>query len=232
MRMGIGAMTLSLKSIGGPGLRNPPCHFKPTMKRWTLWGCAAQEDGLGLSPIRDTARSQTGSAPPGFAFRNALTALEVVELMEELHRAQDKEQRLYARRPRFEESRTTYAEVEPLLSAIEKEAERAGLPDKLYELAINQLSITLATRCRRLSATKFPGLPPTYERLVGAMVESVAPAKPENHLLKEIRTPEAGKMGIWPLREQLNRMHQRTYLALCRRTRNVPVITEQIIVGI
>ena len=36
-----------------------------------------------------------------------------------------------------------------------------GLPGKLYELAINQLSITLATSYRWLSATKFPGLPPT-----------------------------------------------------------------------
>ena len=38
-------------------------------------------------------------------------------------------------------------------------------------------------------------------------------------------------MGVWPLREQLDRMYQ-THLALCRRTRKVPVITEQIIVGI
>ena len=35
-------------------------------------------------------------------------------------------------------------------------------------------------------------------------------------------------MGVWPLREQLDR----TYLALCRRTRKVPVITEQIVVSI
>ena len=38
-------------------------------------------------------------------------------------------------------------------------------------------------------------------------------------------------MAVWPLREQLDGMHQ-TYLALCRRTRNVPVIAEQIVVGI
>ena len=57
------------------------------------------------------------------------------------------------------------------------------------------------------------------------MVESVAPGKPEGHLLKELKTLEAGTMGVWPLRKQLDRMYQ-TYLALCRRTRKVPVITE------
>ena len=62
-------------------------------------------------------------------------------------------------------------------------------------------------------------------------VEGVAPGKPEGHLLKEIRALGAGKMGVWPLREQLDRMYQ-TYLALCRRTRKVPMITEQIVGGI
>ena len=189
-----------------------------------------QEEGLGLSPIRDTARVQTGSAPPGFASRNTLTALEVVELMGERHRARDKEKRFYARLPRLEESPRAYAEMELFLTAIEEEAERAGLPDKLYELAINQLSITLATSYRRLSATKFPGLTPTYERLVEAMVEGVAPGNPEGHPLKEVRTLEAGNMGVCPLREQFGRMYQ-MYLALWRRTRKVPLITEQIVVG-
>ena len=84
---------------------------------------------------------------------------------------------------------------------------------------------------RRLAGTKFPGLSLTYERLVEAMVESVAPGKPDGHLLKDIRTLEAGNKGIWPLRKQLDRMYQ-TYLALCRRTRKGPVITEQIVVGL
>ena len=116
---------------------------------------------MGLSPIRDTACSRSGSAPPGFASRNVLTALEVVELMEERHRVRDKETRLYARLPRLDESPKTYAEVELSLTAIEEEAELAGLQDKLDELAINQMSTTLATSNRRLSATKFPGLSPT-----------------------------------------------------------------------
>ena len=38
-------------------------------------------------------------------------------------------------------------------------------------------------------------------------------------------------MEVWPPREQLDRMYQ-TYLALCRRTRKVLVITEQIVVGV
>ena len=63
------------------------------------------------------------------------------------------------------------------------------------------------------------------------MVESVASGKPEGHLLKEIRALRAGKMKVWPLREQLDRMYQ-THVALCRRTRKVPAITEQIAVGI
>ena len=93
------------------------------------------------------------------------------------------------------------------------------------------MSITLATSCRRLAATKFPGFSPTYERLVEAMVEGVAPGKPKGRLLKDVRTLEAGTVGVWPLREQLDRMYQ-TYLAICRRTRKVPLITEQIVVGI
>ena len=190
-----------------------------------------QEERLRLSPIRDTTRARAGSAPPGFASRSALTALEVVDLMDERHRAGDKEKRLYARLPRLEETPRTYAEVQLFRTAIEEEAERAGLPDKRYELAVNQMSITLTTSYRRLAATKFPGLPPTYERVVEAMVESVAPGKPEGHLLKAIKTLAAGKMGVWPLREQLDRMYQ-TYFALCRRTRIVPMITEQIVVGI
>ena len=103
---------------------------------------------------------------------------------------------MYARLPRLEESPKTYAEVELFLTAGE-EADRAGLPDKRYELAINQMSITLATTCRRLATTNFPGLPPTNERLVEAMVESVAPGKPEDHLMKEIKTFEAAKAGVW-----------------------------------
>ena len=98
--------------------------------------------------------------------------------MEKRHRARDKEKRLYARLPRHEESPKTYAEVELFLTAIQQEAERADLPDKLYELTINQMSITLATSYRRLVPTKLPGLPSTYERPVEAMVESMAPGKP------------------------------------------------------
>ena len=161
---------------------------------------------------------------------SAITALEVVDVMEKRHRVRDKERRLDDRLPRREETPKTYAEVELFLIAIGNEAERAGLPDRRYELAINQMSITLATRYRRLAATKFPELPPTYERPVEAMVESVALGKPEGHLLKGIKTLEAKKMGSWPLREQLNRMYQ-TYLALYRRTRKVPMITEQIVMG-
>ena len=138
---------------------------------------------------------------------------------------------MYARLPRLEESPKTYDEVELFLTAIEEEAERAGLPNKRYELAINQMSIARATSYRRLAATKFPGRLPTYERLVEAMVESVAPGEPEGHRLKETETFEAGQMGVWSLREQLDRMYQ-TYLALCRRTRKVPVIIEQIVGGI
>ena len=182
-----------------------------------------REEGLGLFPIRATARARVGSVPPGFPSRSALTAWELVDLMEERHRVRDKEKRLYARLPRLEETPRTYAEVELFLTAIEKETERAGLPDRRYELAINQMSIILATTYRRLAATKFPGLPPTYERLVEAMVENVAPGKSEGHLLKETKTLEAGKMGVWPLREQVDRMYQ---------TCKVPVITEQIVVGI
>ena len=184
-----------------------------------------QKDGLRLSAIGEAARSRAGSAPPGFASRNALTALEVVDLMEKRCRAQDKKKRLYARLPGLDKSPKTYAEVELFLTAIEEEAKRANLQDKLYELAINQMSITLATSYRRLSGTTFPGLSPTYERLVEAMVESVAPGKPEGLLLREFRPLEFGKMGVWPFRERLDRMYL-TYWALCFRTRKVPVITE------
>ena len=58
-----------------------------------------QEDGLRLPPIREATRSRAGSVPRGFASRNALTALEVVDLMGERHRVRDKEKRLYARYP-------------------------------------------------------------------------------------------------------------------------------------
>ena len=133
--------------------------------------------------------------------------------------------------PRLEEAPKTYAEVELFLTAIEEGAERAGLPDRRYELVINQMSIILATSYRRLAATKFPGLPPTYERLVEAMVDNVAPGKPEGHLLKEIKYLDARRMGGWPFRKQLDRMYQ-TYVALCRRSRKIPVITEQIVVAI
>ena len=50
--------------------------------------------------------------------------------------------------------------MEVFLTAIEGEAERAGLPDKIYELAINQMSIILAASYRRPAASKFLGLPP------------------------------------------------------------------------
>ena len=63
--------------------------------------------------------------------------------------------------------------MELFLTATEDEANRAELPDKRYELAINQMSITLAASYRRLAATMFAGLSPTYERLIEAMVESV-----------------------------------------------------------
>ena len=93
------------------------------------------------------------------------------------------------------------------------------------------MSIRLATNCRSLSATKVPGLPASHERLVEAIVEGVAPRKPESHLLKEIQPSEVGKISVWPLREQLDRMNQ-THLALFRRTHKNPVITEKAVVGI
>ena len=116
--------------------------------------------------------------------------------MEEHHRIRDKEKRLYPRLPRLGDSPKTYAEAELFLTAIAGEAERAGLQDKLSERATNQTSSTLATTYRRLSATKVPGLPPSYERLLDARVESVAPGTPEGHLLKEMKTAEARKMGF------------------------------------
>ena len=174
-----------------------------------------QGEGLGLSPIRATARARAGTVPPRFPSRSALTALEVLDLIEERCQARDKEQRLYAPLPLLEESPKTYAEVELFLTAIQEEAEHAGLPNRRYELAINQMSINLATSYRRFAATKLPGLTATYGRLVEAMVESVAQGKPEGHLLKAIKELEAGKLGVWPLREQLDRMYQ-TDLALCQ----------------
>ena len=119
--------------------------------------------------------------------------------MEERHLARDKEKQLYARLPGLQGTPKSYAEVELFLTAIEEETERAGLPDQPYELAINQMSIIRAASYRRLAATKFPALPPTYGRPVEAMVESVARGKPNGHLLKEIKTVEARKMGVWPL---------------------------------
>ena len=164
------------------------------------------EEGFGLSPIRDTARVRTGSPPPGFTSSNALTALEVTDRMQEQHRARHKQRRLYARLRRLEESAKTYAEMELFLAAQQAEAERAGLPEKLHELGINPMSGTLAPGYLQLAATKFPGPPLRYERSIGAMVESVAPGKPEGHLFKEVKTLQPGKMGVWPLRQQLDGM--------------------------
>ena len=45
-----------------------------------------QEEGLGLSPIRDTTRARAGSVPRSFASRSALPVLEVVDLMRRANR--------------------------------------------------------------------------------------------------------------------------------------------------
>ena len=76
-----------------PGVTEPSMPLQAGNDEVDSGVARPQEDGLGLSPIRGTVRSRTGSAPPGFAPRNALTALEVVDLMEERHRARDKEKR-------------------------------------------------------------------------------------------------------------------------------------------
>lgn len=164
------------------------------------------DQGLGLSPFSEAARSRAGSVSPGFGSRSALTAVEVVDLMEERHRVRDEKKPLYARLTPLEDFPKTYTEVELFLTAIEEEAGRAALQNKLYELATTNVSISPATSYRRLSATRFPGLPASYERLVEAMVECVAPGKPGGHLLKEIKTLDVGRMGVWPLREELDRM--------------------------
>ena len=58
----VGAPISSARSIGGPGLWNPPLLFKLATKQRT--GVARrQEEGLGLSPIRDTARARMGFGP-------------------------------------------------------------------------------------------------------------------------------------------------------------------------
>ena len=90
-----------------------------------------------------------------------MTALEVVDSLEERHRVWDKEKRLYARLPRLEESPNGYAEVELFLTGIDEKAEHEGLPDRLYELAITQMSITLAMSYCPLAATKVTGLSTT-----------------------------------------------------------------------
>ena len=41
-----------------------------------------RKEGLGLSPIKDTAHARAGPVPSGFPSRSALTALDVVDLME------------------------------------------------------------------------------------------------------------------------------------------------------
>ena len=118
--------------------------------------------------------------------------------MEERHRARDKEKRLYARLPGLEESPKTYAGVELFFTAIEEEPERAGLPDKLYELCISQMTSTLRHELPSTCGYQVPGLQPTYERLVEAMAENVAPGKPEGHLLKEVRALAARRMSGLP----------------------------------
>ena len=82
-----------------PRVREPSTLLQTGKEEVDFGVARQQEEGLGLSPITDTARSGTGSAAPGFASRNALTALEVVDLMEERHRDRNKEKRLYARLP-------------------------------------------------------------------------------------------------------------------------------------
>ena len=156
----------------GPRITEPSTPLDTGHEEVDFGAARPREEGLGLSPIRDTARARAGSVPPGFPSRSALTAWEVVGLMEERHRARDKENRLYARLPRLEYTPKTYAEVELFLTAIEEEVERVGLPDRRHELAINQMSIIRATSYRRLADTKFRGLPPTYERLVRVSPDS------------------------------------------------------------
>lgn len=97
-------------------------------------------------------RSPAGSAPSALASSNALTALEVVDL-EERHRIRDSEKRLSARLLLVEDSPKIYAEEELLLTAIGAEAQRAGLQDKPYELAINRMSFKMAAK----SPSKFWG---------------------------------------------------------------------------
>ena len=91
----------------GPEEHRRPGITEPFMLLYTghegadVGAARPQVEGLRFSPIRDTARARAGSVPPGFPSRSALSALEVVNLMENRHRARDTEERLYARLPRL-----------------------------------------------------------------------------------------------------------------------------------
>ena len=103
----------------GPRITEPSTPIDTGHEEVDFMAARPREEALGLSHIRDTVRARAGSVPPGFPSGCALTALEVVDLMEERHRARDKEKRLCARLPRLEETPKTYAEVELFLTAIE-----------------------------------------------------------------------------------------------------------------
>ena len=77
-----------------PRVTEPSTPLQTSNEELDVKAVQPQEEGLGLSPTRDTARSRTGSAPPCFASRNALTAMDRVDLLEERHRARDKNKRL------------------------------------------------------------------------------------------------------------------------------------------
>ena len=97
MRMPIGAMISSGEEYRMPRVMEP-CTLLQAGNEEVNFGVAwPQEEGLGLSPIRDTARSRARLPPPGFVSHNALTALEVVDLMDERHRPRRKQKRLHAR---------------------------------------------------------------------------------------------------------------------------------------
>ena len=113
----------------GPRVIEPSTPLDTGHEEADFEAARPREEGLGLSPIRGTARARAEFVPPGLPSRSSLTALDVVDLTEERHRVRDKEKRLYTHLRRLEETPKTYADVELFLKAIEEEAERGGLPD-------------------------------------------------------------------------------------------------------
>ncbi|KAL8425993.1 hypothetical protein ACSSS7_008265 [Eimeria intestinalis] len=134
--------------------------------------------------------------------------------------------RLLDRLPRLDQIPSDYADLRNFLTTIESALGPAPDPQELLTVTLCQITGTVQGFLLGYLRSKYPGEPPSYRRLVRALIDAVAPEDPEKYLRRSLASLSTGKLPLHNLHLHIAACYD-TYLDLCTRLRVSPSSTQK-----